>query len=56
MTPERRKELMCDLSLELTEDEVKEGYHFCLDWDGLLIHEDDRESECCTCPFGVNNE
>lgn len=26
------------------------GFHYCPDWDGLLIHSSDPEAECCTCP------
>ena len=33
---------------ELTADEQKE-WHFCLDWDGMLIHKDDEEFKCCMC-------
>lgn len=36
---------------ELTADEKKE-WHFCWDWDGMLIHKDDREFECCMCAGG----
>lgn len=49
MTPERKRELEADESLQLTSEEVAEGYHFCMDWDGMLIHKDDPEAECCTC-------
>ena len=33
----------------LTAEEWKQGYHYCLDWDGLFIGPDDIEFECCTC-------
>ena len=33
----------------LTEKEVSDGWHFCADWDGLLINNDWPESECCSC-------
>lgn len=50
MTKERYQALMApDSELSLTDEEVKEGYHFCWDWDGLLIHKDDPEAECCSC-------
>ena len=32
-----------------TEEEFKQGYHFCHDWDGLFIGPDDVEFEYCTC-------
>jgi hypothetical protein len=35
----------------LTEAEQKE-WHFCWDWDGMLIHKDDPEFECCVCAGG----
>ena len=34
---------------KLTAAEVKEGWHFCPDWDFLLIHPDTQEAECCNC-------
>jgi hypothetical protein len=42
------KEAM-DKNETLTKEEAEEGWHFCWDWDGLLIHKDDPEAECCTC-------
>lgn len=36
---------------EMTEEEQK-YYHFCWDWDGLLIHKDDPEFKSCTCIGG----
>lgn len=35
-------------SLTPQEFEV-EGWHFCHEWDGLLINPTWREHECCTC-------
>jgi hypothetical protein len=49
MTPERRKELEMNIESELTEEEVREGWVFCCEWDGLLIHKSDKEAECCYC-------
>lgn len=49
MTEERYKELMDNQQLKLTEAEITEGYHFCPDWDVLLIHKFDMECEFCTC-------
>lgn len=46
---ERYRELSHNLDLHLTMEEINDGWHFCMDWDGLLIHEDDPEAECCTC-------
>jgi len=33
----------------LTEEEVKEGWHFCPDWDYMLINSNDAYGESCTC-------
>lgn len=33
----------------LTPEELKQGWHFCPEWDGLLIHPDMPESRACTC-------
>ena len=34
---------------ELTKEEIEEGWHFCIEWDGLLIKRGDPEAECCNC-------
>jgi hypothetical protein len=49
MTDERFNQLMESDDLELTPEEVAEGWHFCWDWDGLLIKPGMREYEACTC-------
>ena len=33
----------------VTFKEWEEGYHYCLDWDGLFIGPENKEFECCTC-------
>lgn len=33
----------------LTEQEVANGWHYCDDWDGMLIHRFHPEMEGCTC-------
>jgi hypothetical protein len=43
---------MNDPSEKLTPEERRE-WHFCWDWDGLLIHRDDPEFECCVCGQGA---
>lgn len=48
MTHKRYKELM-DSDATLTDDEKKLGYHFCPDWDFLLIGIGMKEMECCGC-------
>ena len=34
----------------LSSEEIAEGWHFCYDWDELLIHPDMKDEwECCIC-------
>ena len=40
-----------DDNVTLTAEEVANGWHWCDEWDGLLIHADDREFEHCKCDF-----
>jgi hypothetical protein len=40
-----------DENVMLTADEIANGWHWCDEWDGLLIHADDREFEHCKCDF-----
>ncbi len=49
MTRERWEELMRNSSITLEDEEFDEGWHFCADWDELLIRKDMPEMECCTC-------
>jgi hypothetical protein len=37
--------------ITLTDEEQLE-WHFCWDWDGLLIHKSSPEFECCSCRGG----
>lgn len=34
---------------KLTPEEVSQGWHFCCDWDGLLIGPGMSELEYCDC-------
>lgn len=34
---------------QLTQLDIDNGYHFCPDWDGLLIHRSDEEYKHCHC-------
>lgn len=45
----RYEELMRDQKSLLSEEEIKDGWHFCMAWDGLLIKEGDPEMKSCTC-------
>jgi len=49
MTPKRRKELNNNFDLKLTKEELDQSYRFCCEWDGLLIHKDEPEADCCHC-------
>ena len=48
MTPERYHKLM-KADERLTKEEFEAGWHFCYDWDGLLIGPEDPEYDVCTC-------
>lgn len=49
LTTKRYHELESDYSLKLTREEAAEGWHFCDDWDGLLVHPTMQEAESCHC-------
>jgi len=51
MKKERYKDLMTNFDLNITDEEFKAGWHFCWEWDGLLIHKTWPETECCICTF-----
>jgi hypothetical protein len=48
MKMDRWKSLMKDDDLALTEAEIEQGWHFCCDWDGLLIGPGMTEMEHCS--------
>lgn len=37
---------------DLTPEELALGWHWCAEWDGLLVGPSMRETEACSC-FGV---
>jgi len=54
MTPERYNALMDwnneGLELSLTDDEIEQGWHWCGDWDFLLVGPDMvNEQMACNC-------
>lgn len=49
MTKARWCHLMEDNDSKLTEDELSLGWHFCPEWDGLLIGPGMGEEESCLC-------
>lgn len=50
MSRQRWTALMKDDRLGLSGAEIEIGYHFCHEWDGLLVGPDmPEEWECCKC-------
>ena len=49
MNDERWKKLMEDDSIELTRDEISQGWHWCNEFDGLLVGPGMSEMEFCKC-------
>lgn len=49
MTEERYKALVKNQDLKLTAQEIKDGWHFCFDWDFMLINKTWIENEHCNC-------
>jgi hypothetical protein len=49
MTPERWLELERDQNSRVTHGEIADGWHFCPEWDGLLIGPEMGEFQCCLC-------
>jgi len=50
MTHERWESLMRDQAAVLTQEEMDEGWHWCADWDDLLVGPGmDMELEHCRC-------
>jgi len=44
-----RYDELWDSDLPLTQEEKDAGYHFCFDWDGLLVGPGTMEWDGCTC-------
>ena len=38
-----------ELEQKLTKEEIEAGWHYCHEWDGLLVGPGMEEMECCTC-------
>lgn len=55
MTDERWKHLMNDDKARLTPEERAEGWHFCHEFDGLLVGPGMRETEFCSDTCGKPN-
>lgn len=50
MTKERYREFRDNPELNVTKEEFNKGWHFCCEWDGLLVGPGMDEFEmCCVC-------
>ena len=49
MLPERYRELQFGQDSKLTKEEVEQGWHFCYDWDFLLVGPGTPEEAACVC-------
>jgi len=49
MTYERRRDLELYWTQQLTGKEIDEGWHWCCEWDGLLVGPGMEELEVCRC-------
>jgi hypothetical protein len=49
MTAQRYWHLDRHGDAQLTAEELAAGWHFCHDWDFMLVHKSWPESECCNC-------
>lgn len=49
MTDDRWKSLMANDDLKLTDDEIALGWHFCTEFDGLLVGPEMYELKACNC-------
>jgi hypothetical protein len=49
MTPFRRRQLETHPDASLTPEEIDAGYHWCPDWDGAIVGDDDSEIHECHC-------
>ena len=57
MTKQRYRELMKNQELQLTEDEVKEGWLFCPEFDELLMNRNECDlGKSCLCKKFGNRE
>lgn len=52
MNKQRWKELVVNPNLKLTQQEIEQGWHFCSDFDGLIIGPTmGMEWEYCSCKY-----
>lgn len=55
MERKRWTELMEKQHLLLSAEEISEGWHFCREWDGLLVGPGMPELGCCSCHGNMLN-
>ncbi len=48
MDNQRYKDIM-DGKADLTQEEINQGWHFCVEWDFMLINKNSAEGMCCRC-------
>jgi len=56
VTKERYHELMSNADLQLTKEELKAGWRFCNDYDGLLVNKDQPPCNECGYAEGCNKD
>ena len=56
MTEERWQALMNDPNGRVTKEELAEGWHWCWDWDDLLVGPGMEEQKFCTCKIREQTE
>ncbi len=49
MKQSRYIELSTNPEEQLTKEEIVQGFHFCPDWDGMLVEPGAPEFGCCLC-------
>jgi hypothetical protein len=49
MTNDRFRALMASDDHDLTEEEIKQGWHFCRELDGCLLKYENGQPEFCQC-------
>ncbi len=49
MSDERYQALMLDMESKLTEEEINLGWHWCFEFDGLLVNANDPDMKKCGC-------
>lgn len=49
MKNDRLHDLYTGVSEKLTDEELSQGWHWCYDFDGLIVGPDTAEEESCNC-------